>query len=438
MGVVIADQLTIWLENRQLLEETQYRSNLLQAAAEVSKQASSILDIDQLINTSVNFIRDQFNFYYVGMFLVDEAREWAMLRAGTGEAGRIQLEKEHRLEIGGGSMIGWCVQNRQARIALDVGKEAVHFSNPYLPDTRSELALPLVSRDEVIGALTVQSVEPGAFSDEDVETLQIMADQLANAIANVRFFAQTQEALSETETLYKVTQELLSANNEETVYKVAMEAIVQSGIDSSAIYAYVGDDETEQIIEQKAIWTITGDPIFPNGTRFQASDMVIEQLVPRYEPLLIEDIDNDRRLTEQMRRPLTSIGIKSLLALPLSTYQSRLGFVLIAYKTKNKIFNAQQMRFYNTIAQQMVAALANLRLLDASQRRAQREEIIREITGKIRGAINVDDVLKTTVTELSKVLGASRGGITLNIDTPSPMGSDTSDGESANDKSLGK
>ena len=96
------------------------------------------------------------------------------------------------------------------------------------------------------------------------------------------------------------------------------------------------------------------------------------------------------------------------------------------------------MRFYNTIAQQMIAALANLRLLDASQRRARREEIIREITGKIRGSINVDDVLKTTVTELSKVLGASRGGITLNIDTPSRMGSDTSNGESANDKSLGK
>ncbi len=435
MGEAIADQLTVWLENRQLLEEAQYRSNLLETAAEVSKAASSILDVDQLINTSVNFIRDQFDFYYVGLFLVDQPRQWAVLRAGTGEAGHIQLEKGHRLKIGGGSMIGWCVQHRQARIALDVGEEAVHFQNPYLPDTHSEMALPLISRDEVIGALTVQSVERGAFSDEDITLLQTMADQLANAIANARLFAQTQKALSETETLYRVTQELLSADNEETVYKVAMDAIVQSGIDSSAIYTYIDDNGAEQLIEQKAIWTITGDPVFPNGTRFKSSEMVIEQLVPRHEPLLIEDVNNDPRLTEQVREVLISINIKSVLVLPLSTHQSRLGFLLIAYKTKNKTFTKQQMRFYNTIAQQMIVALANLRLLEASQRRAQREEIIREIAGKIRNSINVDDIMKTTVTELSKVLGASRGGITLNIDPSTAQTKiQAPNGESGNNK----
>jgi GAF domain-containing protein len=171
-----------------LLTEAQYRSERLQTAAEVSRAASSILDASQLIETSVNLIRNQFDFYYVGLFLVDEAREWAVLRAGTGEAGRIQLKNNHKLKIGGESMIGWCVQNRRARIALDVGQEAVRFQNPHLPDTHSEMALPLVSRDEVIGALTVQSTERGAFSPEDITMLQTMADQLANAIQNARLF----------------------------------------------------------------------------------------------------------------------------------------------------------------------------------------------------------------------------------------------------------
>ena len=155
IGLLVADQLAIWLENRQLLSESQHRSYLLQTGAEVSRTTSSILNEDELINYSVNLIRDQFDFYYVGLFLIDQAREWAVLRSGTGAAGRRQLAKGHRLKVGGDSMIGWSVKHRQARIALDVGEDAVHFENPDLPDTRSEMALPLLSRSEVIGALTV-------------------------------------------------------------------------------------------------------------------------------------------------------------------------------------------------------------------------------------------------------------------------------------------
>lgn len=419
IGEAIADQLTIWLENHRLLDEAQYRSERLQTAAEVSRAASSIFDVNELINTSVNLIRDQFDFYYVGLFMVDEAKEWAVLRAGTGEAGRIQLENKHKLKIGGGSMIGWCVENRQARIALDVGQEAVRFQNPYLPDTHSEMALPLLSRDEVIGALTVQSTEQGAFLAEDITLLQTMADQLANAIQNARLFEQTQKALAETENLYRITQELLSARDEETVYRLAMEAIAQSGVDSASIYTYVDSREgttTEQILEQKAIWAVPGQTTLPNGTRFKAGDIVIEGLIPQFGALHIEDTNADNPLlTDKFRRELTLMNIKSLVALPLATFQSRLGFMLVAYRSPDKIFTSQQIRFFTTVSQQMVASLENLRLLGASQRRAQREEIIREITGKIRSATNVEDILQTTVAELSKVLGASRGGITLGI-----------------------
>jgi len=383
------------------------------------------LDVNELINTSVNLIRDQFDFYYVGLFMVDGAREWAILRAGTGEAGRVQLARKHQLKIGGESMIGWCIQNRQARIALDVGQEAVRFQNPFLPDTHSEMALPLLSRDEMIGALTVQSTERGAFSAEDITLLQTMADQLANAIENARLFAQTQKALSESENLYRITQELLSARDEETVYRLAMAAISQSGIDSASVYMYLDSRDPNfaaQILEQKAVWVAAGYSVLPDSTRFKTGDLVIEELIPQHGALLIEDAtSNDSRLTDQLRRELALRDIKSLVALPLSTYQSRLGFLLVIYRTKDKVFTPQQIRFYNTIAQQMVVALENLRLLDASQRRARREEIIREITSKIRSTTNVEDILKTTVTELGKVLGTSQGGITLGVNSSTSL-----------------
>jgi PAS domain S-box-containing protein len=422
IGEAIADQLTVWLDNRQLLQEAQYRLGLLQTAAEVSRASSSILDADELINTSVNLIRDQFNFYYVGLFLVDADREWAVLRAGTGEAGRIQLEKHHQLKIGGESMIGWCVQNRQARIALDVGLEAVRFRNPYLPNTRSEMALPLVSRDIVIGALTVQSSERGAFFNEDITLLQTMADQLANAIENARLFAQTQEALLQTENLYRVTQELLSARDEETVYRLAMQAMAHTNIDTAAIYMYLEGQTDEiggQVLEQKATWIANDQASLPNGTRFHSKEMIVEQLIPQHGALVIEDTNsNDPSLTDQLRRHLALLGIKSLVALPLSTYQRRLGFLLVAHKTPGKTFSPQNIRYFSTVAQQMVVALENLRLLDDSQRRARREEIIREITGKIRSANTIEDILKTTVTELGQVLGAVHGGVMLRVTTP--------------------
>jgi GAF domain-containing protein len=204
------------------------------------------------------------------------------------------------------------------------------------------------------------------------------------------------------------------------MYQLVMNAISRSGIDSSVIYMYLddkGDTGTvQQMIEQKAVWTITGEPPIANGTRFQAADFALERLVPRYGSFLIEDIAGDEtRLTGQLRQMLTSLGIRSALVLPLSTHQSRLGFLLVGYKAKGKKFSQKQSRFYTTIVQQTVVALENLHLLDASQKRVRREEIIREITGKIRNAVDVDDILKTTVGELGKVLGTSRGNITLGI-----------------------
>jgi HAMP domain-containing protein len=177
--------------------ELQRRAVQLATAAKVSRAATLVLDPDELMHQTVDLIRDRFGFYYVGLFLLDEAKRWAVLRAGTGEPGRQMLEAGHSLQVGGESMVGWCTANVQARIALDVGEEAVHFDNPLLPETRSEMALPLISHGQVIGALTVQSTEVVAFSDEDISALQTMADQLAVAIDNARLFREVQSSLEE-------------------------------------------------------------------------------------------------------------------------------------------------------------------------------------------------------------------------------------------------
>ena len=177
------------------LEELEQRTEQLVVAAQVSRTATDILDPDELSQSVVDLVRERFGLYYVGLFLVDETGKIAVLHAGTGGAGRQMLRQHHRLQIGETSMVGWCIQHRQARIALDVGNEAVHFDNPLLPETRSEVALPLVSRGECIGALTFQSIAGAAFTLEDITVLQSMADLLANAINNARLYDQLQREL---------------------------------------------------------------------------------------------------------------------------------------------------------------------------------------------------------------------------------------------------
>jgi GAF domain-containing protein len=207
----------------------------LATAAEVSRAASSILDPARLLPEIVNLIRDRFSFYYVGLFLFDESGEYAVLRAGTGGAGRQMLEMGHKLKVGGTSMVGWSVANAKARIALDVGKEAVRFDNPLLPETRSEMALPLISRGQVIGALTVQSTEVAAFSDEDIAVLQTMADQVANAIQNARLFEEAQRLAQRERIISQITSKLRSALELETILQTTVQELGQALGASEAI-----------------------------------------------------------------------------------------------------------------------------------------------------------------------------------------------------------
>ncbi|MDY7077047.1 MAG: GAF domain-containing protein [Chloroflexota bacterium] len=217
----MADQLAIairnadlHLENRRLLARAERRARLLSAASQVGRDVTSILDMNDLLNKTVDIICDAYGFYYAGVFLVDEAGEWAVLRAGRGEAGATMIANAHRLAIGGHSMIGTCIERKQARIALDVGEEPVHFKNPNLPHTRSEMALPLIVADRAIGAVTVQSVEEAAFSDDDVTSLQAMADQLAIAINNARLLKELEAAHAElvrTKTFEALATSTLSA-----------------------------------------------------------------------------------------------------------------------------------------------------------------------------------------------------------------------------------
>ncbi|HSM72891.1 MAG TPA: GAF domain-containing protein, partial [Anaerolineales bacterium] len=173
------------------------RASQFEALAQVSHSITSIRNLHELLPHVATVISDYYGFYHVGIFLVDEANEYAFLTATNSKGGQRMLERQHRLKVGEQGIVGSVTGTGEPRIALDVGADATYFNNLDLPETHSEMALPLRSGDKIIGALDVQSKESGAFTDEDVQTLSLLADQVSLAIENDRLFEDSNKTLSE-------------------------------------------------------------------------------------------------------------------------------------------------------------------------------------------------------------------------------------------------
>ncbi|MCP4516636.1 MAG: GAF domain-containing protein, partial [Delftia sp.] len=246
---VIADQLAIAINNsrlyrqiRDLLYQSERRARLLGAANAVGHTVASILDLDQLLPKTVDTICETYGFYYAGIFLIDEEEQWAVLRSGRGEAGAAMIAAGHKLALDGNSMIGTAIREREARVAVDVGEEAVFFRNPHLPRTRSEAALPLVMGAKALGAITVQSAKERDFGPDDVSTLQAMADHLSVAIHNA-------QAVQELE---RVNQEIVRTKTFEAIATATGEAIHWVGNKAAPIPASVSR-VTEDVTQYLAL-----------------------------------------------------------------------------------------------------------------------------------------------------------------------------------------
>ena len=195
------ERRTLEMENNS--RETERRASQLRAVAMVARAISSIQDLQDLLPNIASVISKEFNFYHAGIFLVDDAKEFAVLVASNSEGGQRMLKRNHKLKIGEVGIVGFSAATGQARIALDTGEDAVYFDNPDLPTTRSEMALPLRVGENVIGILDVQSEQTGAFDEEDIELLSIVADQVSIAIQNARQFQAAQKAAEEAEEVYR-------------------------------------------------------------------------------------------------------------------------------------------------------------------------------------------------------------------------------------------
>lgn len=341
----------------QRTQDLNRRATQLEAASRVAAGISTFDDVNSLVNDTIEMIRKQFGFYHAGLFLVDETREYAVLKAATGEAGQRMLERNHRLRIGEEGIVGFAVERNEPRIAMDVGDDSVHFKNPDLPDTHSELALPLRSGGRVIGALDVQSDQESAFGEDDVRVLTTIADQLAMAIDKVNLLSQLKTSLAEVEASYQ------------QYTRKAWHAHLRS---AKRNYAFRYHRQHIEVIEDG--YVSVEDALRANRA------VITTQEAADHHP-------------------------QTLVAVPISLRGEPLGVLNLRFDAS--YVPQDTVDLLENTANRLALALENARLLEELQQRAERERQIGSIVSKVRSRADIDSILRTTAEELGRSLGVA-------------------------------
>jgi GAF domain-containing protein len=301
-------------------------------------------------------ISEQFDVYHTGVFLLDANNEYAVLIAANSAGGKKMLERGHKLRIGQTGIVGYVAGSGLPRIALDTGADAIYFNNPDLPDTRSEMTLPLIRRgSDVIGVLDVQSREPNAFSQEDVRALATLADQVAIAIENSRLFEEQERTLNETQAVY--SRDLRQG------WGRFMRSRNIAGIHRRNL-------KTSILVE------------------------------PQDLPGALEAVRSGG-----IFRKIESDG-SSLFTLPIKLREQTVG-VLNVRAGGNRAWSDDELDIVNAIMERAALSIENARLLEESRKTAEREHAIGEISTMIGAGTQIEEILRTAARELgSRITGS--------------------------------
>lgn len=398
----LAGQVAGVINNVRLLDESRRKAVQLETAAEIARDISVSLNLDELLIKAVNLIRERFDFYHAAIFLHDLPGEFALIREATGEAG-IQMKRTgYKIGVGSKSIVGFVSGRGELLVVNDTSKDATYFANPLLPDTRSEAAIPLKVGDRILGVLDVQSTHPYAFSEDNLRSLQILADQLAVAVVNTELFAETQEHLSQHRLLHHITTTAASGTTIEEALESAVNGLqVTLGGDRVAILLA---DREKKALEVKASMGYSADI---SRMQIGFGSGVTGWVAEHRRPLRIRNVSEDPRYIQ------ASSNTRSELAIPL-IYRNELLGVLNVESEQVDAYTENDEEMLGTLGGSLAAIIANARLLEQIRIQAERERLINEIAGKIRRSTDIQSILMTTTSEIARITGSRYARININ------------------------
>jgi GAF domain-containing protein/DNA-binding response OmpR family regulator len=396
------EQASLSMEAARLLKQTERRARQLATSAEVSQIASSILDLNQLLPRLVNLIRDAFGYDHVQIFLMDAGDEYAELRASTGEAGQKLLAIKHKLAKSSQSVIGQVTATGQPQLALDTADARfVHKPNPYLPLTRSEMALPIIVKGRVIGALDVQSNQSNAFNEEDVSVLTTLAAQISVAIDNANLFEQSERRAQDMSFLFKVTAAAALPGQTLGVSLKTVAEMVRGDLDAldAAIYLaerYEDPDGNTHTLLRVTALAGSEQPLSEISEVYMENDTGLLATAARSAEARIINIEQESRYVPIMSQA------RSAVVVPLLTGGELIGLVALEADRPNA-FTDDTVQILRTLTSTLSAIVQNARLLEQVQ---SQNDQLRELDRlKSDFLANMSHELRTP---LNSIIGFSR------------------------------
>ncbi|MCI0609075.1 MAG: GAF domain-containing protein [Anaerolineae bacterium] len=401
--MAVANQISGALYNVRLLDESRKSALQFETAAEIARDISSSLDLDELLQKAVNLIRSRFEFYHASIFLKDLPGEFIVIREATGEAGAQLKRSGYKLGVGSKSVVGFVSGKGEVLVVNDTARDATYHFNALLPDTRSEAAIPLKIGERIVGVLDVQSTETYAFAEDNLRTLQILADQLAVAVVNTELFAETQEHLAQHRLLHHITTTAASGTT--------LEEALQSAV--NGLQVTLGGDRVSILLvdREKKVLAVRAAVGYANEVfdlRIPIGNGITGWAAAHRRTLRVNNVLQDIRYIEG------SSNTRSEIAIPL-LYRSELLGVLNVESEQVSAYAENDEELLGTLGGSLAAIIANARLLEQIRSQVERERVLFEITDKIRRTTDMETILTTTVSELTRAVGANRARIKVGV-----------------------
>jgi len=390
----IAGQAASVIHNVSFLKESQNRALQLETAAEIARDISGSLNLDELLVKAVNFIQKRFDFYHASVFLHDLQGEFTVIREATGEIGAQMKRAGHKIGIGSKSIVGFVSSRGEPLVVNDTTKDVTYYANPLFPNTHSEAAFPLKVGERILGEIDVQSTLPYAFTEDKLRSLQILADQMAVAVVNTELFSETQEHLSQHRLLHHITSTAASGTTLEEALESAVDGLqVTLGGDRVAILLA---NREKNSLEVKAS---TGYAEDIAKKEVQIGEGITGWVAAHKRPLRIKNVGDDPRYI------VFSSNTRSELAVPL-VYRNELLGVLNVESELVDAYTENDEEMLGTLGGSLAAIIANARLLEQIRVQAERDHLIYEVTSKIRRSTDIQSIMATTASELTRLTGA--------------------------------
>ncbi len=386
----------------ELRRALRYASRLitqLRATSEVAQRTATFIDLSELLKHTANYIRDRFGFYHVQVFLLDREQRFANLAASTSDSAEALLQRGYRLAVGSPGIIGQVTLVGEPQV-VNADDKNDHEStkqryNELLGQTQSELALPLIARDQIIGALDIQSTRRNAFTQEDIESLQIMAAHVSIAINNAQLFQEQRNALNENRRLF-----LEAEMNLREIQRLNQRLTGEAWEDylKARSIEVVGYTLSNNQLRQDSSWT-----------------PYLEQAATKRHPVTISE------------------GDRQIIAVPVELRGRAIGAIEV--EVGSGVRQSDTLEMLQSVAQRLALSIDNARLFEQAQELAQQELEVNAISAKIQSVNSMSEIIKTTISELGRVLGADQASIRLGVERrdkiPSTVSSGSNEGAHA-------